>query len=114
MNHLNKEIMNIAKDFSPYPGPRNEDEGDYSGASFRKNMLVPALQKAISNNHVLVVILDGTAGYGTFFLEEAFGGLIRTGIFDYDTICRHLELLSNDEPYLIDDIKAYMQEAVSS
>jgi hypothetical protein len=35
--------------------------------------------KARNEKSVVSVILDGVAGYGSSFLEETFGGLIRRG-----------------------------------
>ena len=70
-------IIKIATDFSRIPGARYPEEGDYSGQEFRQNVLHPALKKAIEMNVKLIVDLDGTAGLGTSFLEESFGGLIR-------------------------------------
>ena len=75
---MNKDIIiKIATDFSRIPGARYPEEGDYSGQEFRQNVLHPALKKAIEMNVKLIVDLDGTAGLGTSFLEESFGGLIR-------------------------------------
>lgn len=103
--------IKISKDFSPSPGPRYIDEGDYSGELFRKDYLSPIVIKAIENNQSLVVDLDGTAGYGTSFLEESFGGLIREEKLDFETLKRLIQFISNEEPYLIDDIIEYMNDA---
>jgi len=64
--------ISVARDFTPYPGPRYIKQGPNSGERFRKKVLVPALEKAES----IVVDLDGTTGFGSSFLDEAFGGLI--------------------------------------
>lgn len=103
--------INIAKDFSPIPGARYPIEGDYSGQEFRQNILAPKLNEAIQNNEILTVNLDGTLGYGTSFLEEAFGGLIRTDKFSFADIKDHLKFICNDDPSYIDEINSYMEEA---
>lgn len=103
--------INIAKDFSPIPGARYPIEGDFSGQEFRQNILAPKLKEAIQTNTILTVNLDGTLGYGTSFLEEAFGGLIRTDKFSYADIIDHLKLYCNDDPGYIDEINSYMEEA---
>ncbi|MCK5295500.1 MAG: DUF4325 domain-containing protein, partial [Alphaproteobacteria bacterium] len=48
---------------------------------------------------------DGTAPYGSSFLEEAFGGLIRKGMD-----IKKLELESKDS-LLIKEIQTYMDKA---
>ena len=57
----------------------------------------------------LIVDLDGAAGYATSFLEEAFGGLARE--FGSQAVSNTLELKSNDEPYLVDEILTYIRNA---
>lgn len=68
-------VVNIANDFSPYPGGRYPEDGKFSGQEFRDNFLIPRLEA----NEPFIVQLDGTRGYGSSFLEEAFGGLVRCG-----------------------------------
>lgn len=103
--------ISIAKDFSQIPGARFPNEGDYSGQDFRTKVLLPALRNAISNEDKLVVILDGTAGLGTSFLEEAFGGLIREDRLDYELLTKTLEFISEEDPEYIEEIDEYMKEA---
>lgn len=67
--------IRIATDFSQSPGGRYREDGAYSGEEFREDVLIPALEQ---HDHV-TVILDGADGYPSSFLEEAFGGLIRSG-----------------------------------
>lgn len=104
-------IISIAKDFSAIPGARFPEEGDFSGQDFRNNVLCPALKEAISKDEVLTVILDGTAGLGTSFLEESFGGLIRNDKFTLATLKKHLCLVSDEDPDYITEINQYMSEA---
>jgi hypothetical protein len=56
-------------------------DGEYSGEWFRDDILAPALREAAANSEILTIVLDGTSGYGSSFLEEAFGGLIRRRMF---------------------------------
>ena len=86
--------ISIAKDFSRIPGARFPKEGNHSGQEFRMQVLLPKLSEAISRKEKLRVILDGTAGLGTSFLEEAFGGLIRSDKFNLDDIKKHLQFSS--------------------
>ena len=57
------------------------------------------------------VNLDGTAGYGTSFLEESFGGLIRIHGLSYEKITSLMTLISVEEDYLIDDVNEYLKDA---
>ncbi len=104
-------IISIAKDFSTIPGARFPEEGDFSGQDFRSNVLCPTLKESISKNEKLTVILDGTAGLGTSFLEESFGGLIRNDKFSLATLQQYLQFVSDEDPDYITEIKQYMAEA---
>lgn len=95
-------------DFSEFPGPRKESIGPSSGEKFRDSVLLPAILK---NPHdVIVVNLDGTAGYGSSFLEEAFGGLLRHNVSFTKAmeICNHI--VSEEDESLIDEIREYITE----
>ena len=99
----------ISKDFSPTPGPRRKSEGDFSGQLFREGSLEPAFIEALKDNKKIVINLDGTLGYGTSFLEEVFGGLQRK--YPKINVLEYIDLISKEEPYLIDDINQYVKEA---
>lgn len=62
-------------DFSEVPAGRFRTDGPFSGQRFREEVLLPILQQPGQ----VEVRIDGTAGYGSSFLEEAFGGLVRSG-----------------------------------
>lgn len=106
-----KISIKIAKDFSTAPGPRYIHEGDNSGELFRQNILFPKVSQAIELNIPFEVDLDDTAGYGTSFLEESFGGLIRKHNLPYEKIMSLMILISNEEDYLIDDVNEYLKDA---
>lgn len=103
--------IKISRDFSYSPGPRYIDEGKNSGEKFRKEILKDAFNRAISEDKKIIVDLDGTDGYGTSFLEESFGGLIRDDGIDYDEIIKRLEIISKEEEYLKDDVYEYLKDA---
>ena len=101
-------IINV-KDFSKYPGPRYIRLGDFSGEEFRNNILIPALKQ----NDEVTVNFDGVYGYGSSFLEEAFGGLVRRGV-DKNKIKKLKDnLICNDDPSIIVEVKKYIDEALS-
>lgn len=106
-----KIIFKIAEDFSSTPGPRHIQEGNFSGELFRKEYLYPIVKKALEEDQNLLVDLDGSAGYGTSFLEEAFGGLVREEKVNKDALLKILEIKSNEEDYLVDDIVHYIEDA---
>lgn len=105
------QVLKVSVDFSDIPGPRYIREGLYSGEDFRERLLLPRLRQCIENGNTLVVDLDGTQGYGTSFLEEAFGGLIREDRLSLEEISTHIDYISLEEPYLIDDIRDYLKDA---
>lgn len=104
-------LIKLARDYSKTPSLRYEKEGDYSGELFRKTILANAMKESIAKKEVLEVNLDGTAGYGTSFLEESFGGLIREDNIEYTDIKKYLTIISEEEDYLIDDINNYLADA---
>lgn len=100
--------INIAKDFTKSPGARFKTDGPHSGEEFREKYLEEYFIDE-KNNERIRIILDGTDGYGTSFLEEAFGGLARK--YGKERCLRRLEFVSNEESILIDEIKQYIKEA---
>lgn len=98
----------IWKIFSETPGPRYRCEGNFSGEEFREEILVPLIRQAQQENKKILVDLDGTTGYATVFLDEVFGGVVRE--FGSNVI-ELFGFKSDEEEYLIDDIKEYMERA---
>ena len=96
----------ICDEFTDAPGPRFIKQGDFSGEKFREELLIPKFEEAIKNKEKLIIDFDGTFGYPTSFLEEAFGGLKEK--YDKKLILDTLEFISNDEVGLIDEVKGYI------
>lgn len=103
--------ISIAKDFSKFPAGRYFEDGPYSGQLFRTSLLAPALREALQSGHKVVVDLNGTPGFGSSFLEEAFGGLVRSEGFTAAQIRSILDIVS-DDPTLIPSIEKNVSEAV--
>lgn len=99
---MTRHRINVARDFSKYPAGRYTEDGPASGQAFRERFLLPKLKDGDS----LIIELDGTRGYGSSFLEEAFGGAVREG-YDPDVVKRSFELVSSDNS-LIDEIHDYI------
>ncbi len=82
--------INIARDYSPYPGGRYPEDGAGNGSTFRDEFLLPVLR---SGQHA-EVILDGAAGYPSSFLDEAFGGLVRNYGFTPEQVLAAFKLVA--------------------
>lgn len=106
--YLMAKVLNI-KDFSIFPGPRFEKLGESSGEDFRDNWLIPELKK-----DDVSVNLDGVFGYGSSFLEEVFGGLVRAGLPKERILYVRDNLRSDEDPTLIKEIQEYMDEALKA
>ena len=104
-------IVSVAKDFTLTPGPRYRDEGSYSGEQFRETVLAGKIRDAIARNEKICIDLDGTAGYGTSFLEESFGGLIREEHIPYAQIHSILKIKSDEKPKYIREVETYLKRA---
>lgn len=104
--------INICKDYTDTPGGRYIKQGDFSGEDFRNKLLKPKYIEAIEKGEKLKIDLDGGYGYGSSFLEEAFGGLIRELDKNYKQVLEVIEVKSDDEPSLIDDITKYINDAI--
>lgn len=102
----NAKVIDIAKDFTRYPAGRLKTDGPYSGEAFRQNVLVPALKARTP----VIVALDGPLGYGSSFLEEAFGGLVRVEGFTPEQVLTLLEFRSSDSS-LKAEITSYINDA---
>lgn len=99
-------IINVAKEFTRFPSGRFKANGDTSGEAFRQRFLEPALREGKD----ITVELDGTIGYGSSFLEEAFGGLVRSLKIEPQTIKLKLHVKSQDLS-LIEEIYEYISDA---
>jgi hypothetical protein len=104
MNDKTK-VIDIGKDFSRYPAGRYQTDGPFNGESFRAKFLEPALK----NKERITITLDNTAGYGSSFLEEAFGGLVRLG-YSANQINSIMNFQSED-PSLLEEINEYILDA---
>ncbi|HEX8350205.1 MAG TPA: STAS-like domain-containing protein [Hymenobacter sp.] len=105
---MNLIKLSVARDFSPSPGPRYRWEGEESGQKFREEHLEPNFRKAEAEDGLLEVNLDGVDGYGTSFLEEAFGGLAR--VFGVENVTHRIRIISLEENYR-DEVLEYIRDA---
>jgi STAS-like domain of unknown function (DUF4325) len=97
--------VRIATDFSRHPAGRFASDGPYSGEAFRRKFLEPNLEKS----EEIVIEMDGARGYGSSFLEEAFGGLVRKG-FSKDLIKSRISFKASNLS-LKQEILEYIEQA---
>lgn len=100
--------LSVRKDFSETPGGRHISEGEFSAEAFMASCLRPRFLQAQEEGKTLLVSLDGTYGYSTGFLEEAFGGLARE--FGGERVLATLQFISYEEPFLVEEILEYIKD----
>lgn len=101
--------IKIATDYSDTPLGRIPEDGEFNGTRFREEFLRPALETGAG----VIVNIDGVEGYGSSFLDEAFGGLVRRGYFTEAQLKEKLVIECRDpdlEMYR-DSIWKYVREA---
>jgi len=101
-------ITIFVKDFSVFPGPRTKELGENSGEAFRDDILIPAIRE----HKQVCVNLDGVFGYGSSFLEEVFGGLVRAGVSTESVQFIRDNLVSQDDPSIVVEIREYIANAL--
>lgn len=100
------KTIRIADDFSRHPIGRYRTDAKASAEAFRDDLLAPALR----DHDRVRVELDGAAGYPSSWLEESFGGLVRTHRLNADDLSA-LEFAGgapDDEPR----IRQFIREAL--
>ena len=100
-------VIISSRTFFPLPSRCEED-----GRWFRERWLRPMFNRAAANGEKLLVDLDGSCGYATSFLREAFGGLAQQ--YTPEKVLEVLTFKSKEEPYLEDDIRRYIRETRTS
>jgi len=106
-----ENFIKVSVDFSTTPGARYRSDGKFSGEEFYQTKLKKAFEKALQAKQLLTIDLDGTYGYATSFLSEAFYSLAVD--FGSAIVRNNISFISNDEPYLIDEIIEYINDAES-
>lgn len=100
--------INIAQQFTQTPGARYYTDGPKSGEEFYKELLKAEYVKAIGLNVKLKIILDGTDGYASSFLNEAFSLLGNE--FGAEEVWNNLIIISEEVPKYIDKVKQSVYE----
>lgn len=99
-------VINVAKNFTRFPSGRFKRNGETSGEAFRGQFL----ENPLKEGKEITVELDGTIGYGSSFLEEAFGGLVRVLEISPQNLKSKLHIVS-DDPALLEEVNGYIDDA---
>lgn len=101
--------IKISSDFTDTPGGRERAEGEYSGEQFREEILVPKYEEAERKGEKLSIDFDDCFGFGTSFLEEAFGGLVRE--HHKKQILKRIIIISHEDKTIEKNINKYVKAA---
>jgi hypothetical protein len=96
------EVLSIAKDFSRMPAGRVKADGRHSGERFRE-MYLPLLRRG-----PLTIDFDGTLGYGSSFLQEAFVGLVQEPGVD----TQNLTLVCTEDESIVTEVWRYVNSTL--
>lgn len=100
-------IIDIAAEFSETPSGRFLTDGPKSGEKFREEHL----RGALNSGEPVRVLTDDVEGFGSSFLEEAFGGLVRKGYFTVADLENRLIIVSDEDEALLEEVWGYIREA---
>jgi hypothetical protein len=93
----------ICEDFSDAPGARYRTDGPKSGQEFFEDVLDEAFRVSLGKDELLEIDMDGTWGYASSFLSEAFGLLANK--YGPDEVLRVVRVISGEDPSLIDVVR---------
>lgn len=102
-----RKVIKVATDFFDAPAGRFPEDGDYHGQRFRSEHLLPALE----DGGEVLIDLDDAEGYGSSFLEEAFGGLVRLCGYTAAELHERLFLKSDEDESVLQEIWEYIDTA---
>ena len=91
--------INIGEEFSKTPRGRYPADGKNSGERFRENFLKKIFSEPDKYTQPVEIVLDGAEGYGSSFLEEAFGGLVRKGYATAEQADKAFKFTYKDEDF---------------
>ncbi len=89
------KTISIGKDYSETPLGRYDEDGPFNGTRFREDILLPALK----SGEAVHIKIDDTEGYGSSFLDEAFGGLVRLGHYTARELQNKIVIELEDQDY---------------
>jgi hypothetical protein len=104
-------VLYIGTQFSDDPAGRYYTDGDGNGEEFREEVLKPIF---LSGKRITINIDKNVEGYGSSFLVEAFGGLIKHGYFNKAYIKDRLTISyeNSDFKFYEKKIQKYIDDAL--
>lgn len=109
MNIINEANISVGE-FSKTPYGRYEKDGKYNAAEFRDSKLVPALNDpTIQIINIYLDTVEEGYEYGSSFLEEAFGGLVRKCGFSAAEVNKKLNIITKHKDYIL-EINEYLEQ----
>jgi len=111
---MTMETLNIGRDYSSNPSGRFPKDGPNSGERFRMEFLLPKLQSLAANQKLKIILDDGVTAYGSSFLSEGFGGIVRDGHFTSEELLSMLEISYEkaDFSFFKERIEKYIRDSV--
>lgn len=106
---MSNRVINLTHDFHPRPFGRYRKDGERSAEVFREEFLAPAIRA----HDRVTVDLSGTNYYGSSFLEETFGGLVRDG-FKKEDLEAKLDIVHDKLPSIVGEAWQYIGEQAKS
>lgn len=100
----------ISSDFTDAPGARYRKDGPFSGEEFYEDLMKSKLKSVWDNEEKLYINFDNTMGYASSFISEVFLRAV-TDFKDKKKIKEKIIFISEDDPLLIDEIEAAIDEA---
>jgi hypothetical protein len=97
-------LLSVSKHFSRFPAGRFKTDSNVSGEAFRE-----LLVKKLTENDTVMVLLDDTMGFGSSWLEEAFGGLVTNEKFTASDLRKKLTVEASDTS-LVTEIWEYINK----
>ncbi|PBQ30547.1 hypothetical protein CNR22_01765 [Sphingobacteriaceae bacterium] len=91
------KIISILNNYSEYPGLRNCNISEHSGEEFYHVVLNKEFKDSFEKSETVQINLDGTGGYASSFLDEAFGNLVYD--FSLENVKKYVEIISEEEPH---------------
>ena len=104
----------VAKEYYPRPMGRFRKDGSHSGQRFREEVLLPFFKSLRdAPNQQLVLNFNGVSMTSSSYLDESFGGLIRTNGYTKDDLMRHLVLIVDEDlkELITDRVTKYINDA---
>ncbi|MCQ3032540.1 STAS-like domain-containing protein [Pseudomonas syringae] len=108
MNSVHEVNIKVG-DFSKTPYGRYERDGKFNAALFRDSKLAPAFKDPeVTKVNVHLDTVEEGYEYGSSFLEEAFGGLVRKCGFTADEVRSKLNVVTIHKDYVL-EINEYLE-----